>query len=393
MSRDPTSLGLRLSLLHAASFVGVGIYLSFFPVWLASRGLDATTIGFVLAIPMVVRIVVTAPLLGLADRSVGPRRLLIACHAAQILGYVALALIANNVAIAVLIALLAVVHAPVIPGNDLVTTNAIRDGAPLNYGRVRVWGSVSFLVSSILMGYLVDGIGPQVVVWGMALTPLLGIAATRLALPRQGGEGRPTRGQPMTRVPLPRVLWIVMAAASFTQASHAAVYAFGSIHWRGIGFSDSVIGYLWAIGVLAEIGVLFGLGRGVGQGTAALKLIVIGSVAAIIRFVLMTTDPGITATFALQALHGLSFGATHLGAIAALTALAPDQARGRAQGAYVATAALTMAVMTIASGPLYRAFGSLAFATMAPLGAIGLVLTLVALRMIASRRREQVQDA
>jgi PPP family 3-phenylpropionic acid transporter len=72
MSRDPTSLGLRLSLLHAASFVGVGIYLSFFPVWLASRGLDATTIGFVLAIPMVVRIVVTAPLLGLADRSVGP---------------------------------------------------------------------------------------------------------------------------------------------------------------------------------------------------------------------------------------------------------------------------------------------------------------------------------
>jgi PPP family 3-phenylpropionic acid transporter len=154
-----------------------------------------------------------------------------------------------------------------------------------------------------------------------------------------------------------------------------------------------VIGYLWAIGVLAEIGVLFGLGRGVGQGTAALKLIVIGSVAAMIRFVLMTSDPGITATFALQALHGLSFGATHLGAIAALTALAPDQARGRAQGAYVATAALTMAVMTIASGPLYRAFGSLAFAAMAPLGAIGLVLTLVALRMIASRRREQVHDA
>jgi PPP family 3-phenylpropionic acid transporter len=393
MPQHLQTLGLRLSLLHAASFVGIAIYLSFFPVWLASRGMDAATIGFVLAIPMVVRILVTAPLLGLADRSVGPRRLLLACHLAQVVGYTVLALLANNIAIAVMIALLAIVHAPVMPGNDLVTTNAIRDGAPLNYGRVRVWGSISFLCSSILTGYLVDGIGPQVVVWGLAVTPLLGIAATALALPSRSSTTSAATDRPQPRTALPLVLWIVMAAASFTQASHAAIYAFGSIHWRSIGFSDTVIGYLWAVGVLAEIGALVWLGRGVGQGTAALRLIVIGSAATIVRFLLMAADSGPAATFALQALHGLSFGATHLGAIAALTTLAPDRAQGRAQGLYVATVALTMAVMTIASGPLYRVLGSLTFATMAPLGLIGLALTLVAMRMLASRSSERAPVA
>jgi MFS transporter, PPP family, 3-phenylpropionic acid transporter len=85
--------------------------------------------------------------------------------------------------------------------------------------------------------------------------------------------------------------------------------------------------------------------------------------------------------FVLQTMHALSFAATHIGTMAALTALAPMQARGRAQGIYGSLAALTTAVSTMVSGMIYGEVGAGVFAAMAPLGVIGLVLILVVIRL------------
>jgi PPP family 3-phenylpropionic acid transporter len=386
----PASLGLRLSALHAATFTGIGVYLSFFPVWLQSRAMSATTIGLVIAVPILVRIVAAAPLLTLADRRLGPRRLLIGCHGVQIALYPVLFFVENELAITAMVALLAVAQAAVIPGNDLVTTNAIRDGAHLNYGRVRVWGSVAFLSASIAAGYLVDALGPQIILWALALTPLIALVTTMLALPPGAAPVRALgapEAAPAT-VSLPRVLWLVMAGVAATQASHGAIYAFGSIHWRALGFSDTAIGYLWAIGVVAEIGIFYFLGQAVGRKRAALGLIMLGGAAAAVRFATLALDPSLAVTFGLQALHGLTFGATHLGGMAALAAFAPAAARGRAQGLFASASALGMAAATIVSGPVYRAEGSLVFAAMAPLGLIGLLFAVWAARMTAAEGRE-----
>ena len=158
------------------------------------------------------------------------------------------------------------------------------------------------------------------------------------------------------------------------------VYAFGSIHWRSVGFSDAAIGYLWAIGVAAEIALFAVLGRVVGRGSLGIGLLMVGCAAVVVRFAGLALDPDLAATFLLQVLHGLTFGATHLGGMAALTALTPLGARGQAQGILAALLALGMAATTIASGPLYRAWGAGVFGAMAPLGVIGLILTLVVAR-------------
>ena len=60
----------------------------------------------------------------------------------------------------------------------------------------------------------------------------------------------------------------MIGAGACTQASHGALYAFGSIHWRDLGFSSATIGLLWAVGVVAEILVFAVLGRSVGRGSA-----------------------------------------------------------------------------------------------------------------------------
>lgn len=85
---------------------------------------------------------------------------------------------------------------------------------------------------------------------------------------------------------------------------------------------------------------------------------------------------------ALQMLHGLTFGATQLGAMAAVSAYAPDGARGRAQGTLSSTNALTSAVSTLLCGLAYqRGGGPLTFALMAPLALIGLCLAARAARL------------
>ena len=180
---------------------------------------------------------------------------------------------------------------------------------------------------------------------------------------------------------------MVIAAAALTQASHAAIYAFGSIHWRALGYSSEVVGYLWATGVVAEIVVFAAFGHHVGRTSVALGLLILGSAAAVLRFALMSADLALETTFALQALHGISFGATHLGTMGALALLAREATRGRAQGLMSSAQALAMAGATMLSGAMFRSAGSLVFLAMVPLAASGLALA--ALAVWSGRRQPQ----
>jgi MFS transporter, PPP family, 3-phenylpropionic acid transporter len=384
------TLGIRLGALQAASFASTGIYLPFFPLWLQSKALSPTIIGIVVAIPIIVRILVSAPLLILADRSFGARRLLLFSHLGQMAGFPLLLLADNGPFIIAVVALVAVAQAAVMPANDLVVTDAVQRQRGLNYGWIRGCGSVAFFLVNIAAGYLVGGFGAGVVIVALTLIPLLGIAATLAAVPRGTPEG-PVRvdGKHAPGSPgLPKVLWLLLIAASLTQGTHGALNAFASIHWQSQGFTDATIGYLWAAGVVAEILVFVLLGQAVGTGSGV-GLILIGSAAAAIRFTVMSFHPSLGLTFVLQAMHSLSFGATHLGTMAALAAFSPPGGRGRAQGVYGSLAALVMALSTVASGVIYRAAGATVFAAMAPLGAIGLVLTLIAVRLLRAQPQRE----
>ncbi|WP_262269738.1 MFS transporter [Microvirga yunnanensis] len=376
------ALELRLGALQAASFTSHGIYLPFFPLWLQSKALSPTVIGLVVAIPIIVRILATAPLLSLADRSFGARRLLLASHLGQLIGFPLFLLVDNAALIMVLVALVAVAQSCVIPGNDLVSTNAVQRHPGLNYGRIRGAGSVAFFIASIVSGYLVGAFGPDVVIVALTLIPVLGLSATLMAVPKEVPEPAGPSGPPHVTAPakLPRILWLVLIAGAATQASHGALNAFASIYWRSAGFSDAVIGYFWAAGVIAEILVFLYLGRHVGR-TSGIGLILLGSAAAVVRFSIMSLGPGAEVTVVLQTMHSLSFAATHIGTMAALAAMAPMQARGRAQGIYGSLTALAIAASTIVSGMIYSQAGAGVFAAMAPLGAIGLILMLVVVRL------------
>jgi PPP family 3-phenylpropionic acid transporter len=169
-----------------------------------------------------------------------------------------------------------------------------------------------------------------------------------------------------------RVYQRLFLASGLIQASHMVYYGFGTIHWRAAGLSDGFIGFLWAEGVIAEV-ALFWYGAAALRRIAPPGLIMLGGCAAAVRWLGtgLTTDP--VALIALQALHGVSFGATHLGAMHCLRDHAPPGLSATAQGLHSALPMGMLGGLTmLAAGPLTGAFGAGAFLAMAALAAGGM---------------------
>ena len=379
----PPPRRVKPALLYAAGFAGTGVHLPFFPVWLARQDLEPSAIGALLAIPVLVRILLTAPLMVLLDRGLSPRALLIGANLALALAYAACPFAGGLPMLALAVLAIAVAQAPIIPTADLVALETVRRDPHLDYGRMRLWGSVSFLAASIEAGYAVAGGGAASIVLLLTALALIAafVAAATIPPVAEARRGPSQEDRPaQAKASIPTGLWLVMAAGACTQASHAALYAFGSIHWSAQGFPGPTIGLLWATGVVAEILLFATLGRSVGPGRLGFSLLMAGAGAGIVRFAAMAADPGPTATFVLQVLHGLSFGATYLGTMAAMNALAPEAARGRAQGALSALTAFATACGTILSGALFHSAGALVFAAMVPLAAAGFGFAFAAAR-------------
>ena len=196
--------------------------------------------------------------------------------------------------------------------------------------------------------------------------------------------------RPGARPRLPRRLWLCIGAAAAIQASHGAIYGFGSIYWTSRGIPTTWVGALWATGVLAEIALFAGFPRLPPAWRSPLRLLALGGSAAVLRAVgMFWLGDRLAALVPLQGLHGLTFGATQLGAMAAVQAFAPEGARGRAQGSLSAVNAAVSVCATLACGFAYRAGGALTFLMMAPLAAAGLALAATAARAVAHHTDRQ----
>ncbi|TXN39692.1 MFS transporter [Methylobacterium sp. WL30] len=376
----------RLSLLYAVVFVEIGIAMPFMPVWLAALGLDASVIGLLLALPIATRIVATAPLMSLIDHGVGARALLLTGSLALAATYALMPAGAGIgwPALALLVLLNAVAGAPLVPSIDYLTLAAVRRQPRLDYARIRMSGSVAFLIANLAGGALLTAMGETLAV-PLLLTGLALIASAVAFTSRSVAAPAPEHAGGL-RPRLPLRLKLCVAAAAAIQASHAAIYAFGSIHWTAHGFSTATVGALWGVGVVAEIVLFACVARLPAAWRTPFRYLALGGGAALVRAVGMyALGDTLPALVGLQALHGLTFGATQLGAMAAVSAFAPDGARGRAQGTLSAANATAAAGATLLSGFAYRAGGPLVFLAMAPLAVAGLALTAAAASRAAAR--------
>src|SRR6266849_401821 len=190
LPQHPGGQATRLGAFYAASFLVVGIQLPFWPVWLAGRGLDAQEIALVFAAAIWAKVVAT-PLLGaLADRLRRRRAVTIVLAACAWAAYAGLWPVAGFWSLLALNLVAGMAQSALMPLGDSITLAAVRSEG-LDYGRVRVWGSVSFIVAAIGSGALLamtpgGGAGDQVLLLVLAASAVLlaacvGIPAARPA--------------------------------------------------------------------------------------------------------------------------------------------------------------------------------------------------------------------
>jgi PPP family 3-phenylpropionic acid transporter len=372
-----SQVSLRLSAYYAASFLIVGIKAPFWPVWLTARGFSAREIAALFAASIWVNVITTPTLGALADRLDRRRAMMIALCGIAILGYAGLWNAYGFALVLALTLVTATAQTALMPLGDSIALAAVRDRGA-DYGRMRVWGSVSFIIAAMASGAVLSGAAGNrlgdnsVLALVLAATAILFAAC--VAIPASSRS--PVRA--LRRIGIGMVarngrFWGFVAVAAALQASHQVYYGFGTLYWRSLGFSDAIIGVLWAEGVVAEI-LLFWLGNRLLARLGPLGLMILGGAGGIVRWSLMGLTAGLLPTLGLQWLHALTFGATHLGAMTYLSRTVPPSAAASAQALYSgASSGLGSGLVMLGAGMLYAEYGGGAYFFMTVLSALGLL--------------------
>jgi PPP family 3-phenylpropionic acid transporter len=357
-------------------------------VWLDWKGLTPQEIAAVTGAPFFIRFIVTPLVAMQADRSGSHRAtviglswacLVLALATSQVSGFWPLFLTAVPFALAL---------STIMPLTETICVFGVKSKG-LDYGRMRLWGSLSFIGIGLVGGALVDRFGGGTGIWVIVAGAVATVGAAHF-LPFAPGLAQPAKAAgdakhgffslEVTKLLRSRLFLVFLLAAGAAQGAHGMFYTFGALHWRSQGISTAWVGALWAVGVLAEV-ALFAYSRAVLTRVGPAALITAGSAAAILRWGAMSLDPPLWLLFPIQVLHSLTYAATHLGAIHFISRAVPEAASGTAQSLYATVAAgLLMGAATLLSGSLYAAFGGSAYSAMAALSAVGLTASVWVMR-------------
>ncbi len=322
----------RLSGYYFFYFAFIGAFSPYFGLYLQSLSYSAWDIGLLMSQMQLMRLFGPYLWSWLADRF-GRRMVIIRFAAfAGLAGFTAFFWLDRLGTMLVAMAVMAFFWSAALPLVETLTFDHLRD-EPGRYSRVRLWGSIGFIVAVLGTGAALDLLpltGVLWVCWGI----LAGILVLAAILP-DAPVATPAEGSlPVADILRQPRVQALLAACFAMSAAHGALYVFYSIHLADNGYSKAEIGGLWSLGVLAEIIIFMLMGRLVRR--YSLRWILLASFAtAVLRFLLIGWGVESLVLMVLaQLMHGLTFGAYHAAAIAAVNLWFPGRAQGRGQALY-----------------------------------------------------------
>ena len=386
----PPFFAARIALVFCAPMMVNGIALPFFPVWLETLSMSDFQIGIVLAVPMFVR-VFTAPVAGIIADRLGERSIVLLWSGLLSL-LTALALFATGSfwPVLLLYTLQGAVYSPYVPITEAIMLSGVRRWN-FDYGRMRLWGSLAFIVATMIGGWLAGLYGGAMVLPAMAVGFVLTVLGAVMA-PKIGKPRRPSPIAAIATMPTKSTLrqadvQFMLIGVSLVNASHAMLYAFSAIYWQKMGFSGVDVGILWSAGVLAEV-VFFLFAVQLRRRFNLWSMMTVGSAVAVGRWILFPMDMSFAGYFALQCLHAFTYALIHMSAQSRLVERVAEEQEAAAQGLYYFYTGVFTALATFVSGYAYNWYGVEGFYLMSFVAAAGLA-SVVAGRLVAPRAQPQ----
>ena len=367
--------GLHTSACYVSYFAVMGVHMPFWPLWLGDWGLTPAEVGFYGACAIGVRIVAGILLPAAGDWLAARRGVFVTCIAAAFVLFLLHPAITTRPVLFAATLATGAAFAAATPLLETLGVAAARDHG-FAYAQARGIGSLGYLGANLIAGAWIARAGSGVALWWL----LAFLAATALlGLRHPGGAGieaRPPRLGEIRRLVLDPTFALFTATVAFTQGSHAVLYAYGSLHWRDLGFGADRIGALWALSVAVEVLFMVTVGTRVVARLGPVGALALACAAGILRFGLLATDPVGFLVWPLQMLHALTFALGHLGAIAFISQAVPARFGAAAQGSVSALGVgLVMTAGMLAAAAIYPQVGGGAYLIGAASSALGLAAT------------------
>jgi len=370
------------ALIYGLIFAATGVSLPYAGLWFESQGLSGSEIAVILAVPLLAR-AVTGPMVAIWADGFQLRRTALAWLALVAAVAYAACLQVDGFGLWLILWFVAsTAAASLIPLSDAFTLKlARRDGFVFSIPRGA--GSVSFIGANVLMGAWLRSSQPDLILYWAAGVSLL-LAGVALMAPSEpvhdAFDGRRSpRLAGLGQLMSDRAFMTAVLAVSLIQASHAFYYGFSAIAWREQGISTREVGLLWGFSVAVEVVLLWVFEpwrrrRNIGP----MPLLMLGGLAAIIRWTALAAGPSLALLWPLQALHALSFAAVYVAALQLIERLAPASQATAAQMLYSSlSSGLLIGLATVVSGPLYDDYGVRGYLAMSAMATTGLALALV----------------
>jgi len=308
----------------------VGLFTPYVSLFFADRGMTAAQVGVLMTLMQMSRILGPNLWGWVADHTRSRVNVLRLTAAGSLLSAAALYADDSFAWFFVVMCLLNTFTSSQIPLSEALMLSEMK-GDLARYGPLRLWGSVGFIVLVTAGGKLFDwlGIGALPAASALVLLGVLLVGQRLREVPHDHGQREIPPVGPLLRRREVRAFFV---STFLMIAAHAAIYVYFSLYLANLGYNNTVIGFMWSLGVIAEI-VFFYFQAPIFQRIPVRTIMLASFGLAVLRFLLIGFGAETLALLLVaQVLHAASFGSHHSACVVTMQRWfsGPLQARGQA---------------------------------------------------------------
>lgn len=322
----------RLSGFYGVYFASLGALIPYWGLYLKERGFDSMAIGELMAIVMATKIVSPNIWAWIADHTGHRMRIVRLGSVLAVLGFAAVFFVEDYWPLALSMLVFSFFWNAALPQFEATTLTYLGKDSH-RYSMIRLWGSIGFIVAVTALGSVMEHYGAVGLPW-VLLGLFMAIALSSFTIPDLQEGVVHSSHEPLWHVLLRREVLALMVVCFLMQASHGPYYTFYTIYLESVGYSGSLIGLLWALGVLAEV-LIFLLVSRMMQRWGLYRLMMMAFALTALRwFAIGFGVESLTVLWMAQLLHAASFGVFHAVAITAFHRLFTGHHQSRGQALY-----------------------------------------------------------
>jgi PPP family 3-phenylpropionic acid transporter len=380
---------LRTTFYYLTIFTTSGAFTVYGGIWFTGKGLDAGQIGIINALPVFIMLVLNMVVGRIADRASDWRQVIVLGSLLGGLITIGLFFVHDFWGILIVWTLASIPFTAIGPVVDAATMRMTRRNGT-DYGVIRAWGTVGYMVAIYVTGQIVTLFGG-----GVFLPFFVGLALLRglmsLGLPnfRAPKQERTLAAKGARRLGEVMKPWFLLPLVGWSMvfATHLILNAFQGLLWKEQGLSELTIGLLIALGAASEAGMMFVFRRFHARFPARL-LILASAVVSVIRWIAMGLSPDVPWLVALQLLHAVTFALGFMGCVHFIANWTSEDIAAEAQSFFQVLQQGFSVVALVVFGWLVGLMGAHAYFAAAGFAAMGGILIWLSLQMMQPRTQE-----